>query len=241
MIEGQTREFVERENIIYKFQSGFRKGFFTDTCLSYLHDRIAVNFEKGCHTGMILIDLQKAFDTIDHTILLEKLKSMRFSENVVFWFKSYLSNRTFRVKIDKELSDEEIVKCGVPQGSILGPLLFLLYVNDMKQALDCELLLYADDSCLISQHKDVKEIENVLNRNFSNLCEWFVDNKLSVHFGEDKTKCILFSSKMKTKKADPLNINYRGRSIKQNTSVKYLGCLLDQTLSGETMGPLCLK
>ena len=107
---------------------------------------------------MILIDLQKAFDTIDHGVLLDKLKCMRFSENSVFWFKSYLSNRKFRVKIDKEFSDEELVKCGVPQGSILGPLLFLIYVNDMKQALDCDLLLYADDSCLLFQSKDVKEI-----------------------------------------------------------------------------------
>ena len=241
VIEGQTREFTDGENIIYKFQSGFRKGFSTDTCLSYLHDKIAVGFEKGYHTGMILIDLQKAFDTIDHTILLKKLKYMRFSNNVILWFKSYLSNRTFKVKIDRDLSDEETVKCGVPQGSILGPLLFLLYVNDMKQALDCDLLLYADDSCLIFQHKNVKEVENVLNRNFSNLCEWFVDNKLSLHYGDDKTKSILFSSKMKAKNADPLNINYRGTSIKQHTSVKYLGCLLNQTLSGETMATYVLN
>ena len=111
----------------------------------------------------------------------------------------------------------------------------------MKQALDCELLLYADDSCLIFQHKNVTEIENALNRNFSNLCDWFVDNKLSVHFGDDKTKSILFSSKMKVKKADPMNINYRGTSIKQHTSVKYLGCILDQTLSGESMSQYVLN
>ena len=83
---------------------------------------------------------------------------------------------------------------GVPQGSILGPLLFLLYVNDMKQAVDCDLFLYADDSCLVYQHKDVKEIERNLNKNFSNVCDWFVDNKLSIHFGEEKTKCILFGT-----------------------------------------------
>ena len=97
-------------------------------------------------------------------------------------------------------------------------------------------LLYADDSCLLFRHKDVKEIERVLNINFSKLCDWFVDNKLSVHFGEDKTKCILFSSKIKAFNASPLNINYKGTPIKQYTSVKYLGCLLDNTLSGQSMG-----
>ena len=80
----------------------------------------------------------------------------------------------------------------------------------MPQALSCDLLLYADDSCLIFQHKDVKEIEKVLNQNFSDLCDWFVDNKLSIHFGEDKTKCVLLASKNKVKKAEPLDIIYKG-------------------------------
>ena len=74
----------------------------------------------------------------------------------------------------------------------------------MPQALSCDLLLYADDSCLIFQHKDVKEIEKVLNQNFSDLCDWFVDNKLSIHFGEDKTKCVYLQVKIKLKKLNPL-------------------------------------
>ena len=111
--------------------------------------------------------------------------------------------------------------CGVPQGSILGPLLFLIYVNDMPQALSCDLLQHADDSYLIYQHKDVKEIENILNKIFSNLCDWFVDNKLSIHFGDDKTKCIIFASNNKVKKAEPLSINYKGIVIKQHSKINY--------------------
>ena len=92
------------------------------------------------------------------------------------------------VNINKTFSDHGDLLCGVPQGSILGPLLFLLYINDMPQAIvDCDLLLYADDTCLIFQHKDILEIEAVLNRNFSSLCDWFVDNKLKV-FTLVKTK-----------------------------------------------------
>ena len=201
----------------------------------YLNDKISRGFDSGLYTGMILIDLQKAFDTIDHNILLEKMIYIGFSDQSILWFKSFLSNRTFKIKVDKTLSDAGNLTCGVPQGSILGPLLFLIYINDMPQATTCDLLLYADDSCLIYQHKNINQIEKVLTNNFSGLCDWFVDNKLSIHFGEDKTKCILFASKRKAKTADPLVIKYKDIEIKQHSKVKYLGCILDETLSGESM------
>ena len=241
VIHDQTQSFLYENNILYDYQSGFRKKYSTESCLSYLTDKISKGFDSGLYTGMILIDLQKAFDTIDHELLLEKMLFLGFSEEVIGWFRSYLSNRNFKVNINKAFSELGEVTCGVPQGSILGPLLFLLYVNDMPQALSCDLLLYADDSCLMFQHKDVKEIEKVLNQNFSDLCDWFVDNKLSIHFGEDKTKCVLFASKNKVKKAEPLNIIYKGTEIKQHSNVNYLGCILDESLSGESMGLHVLK
>ena len=105
----------------------------------------------------------------------------------------------------------------------------------MPRAVDCELLPYAGDTCLIFQHKDITEIESALNKNFSMLCDWFVDNKLSIHFGEDKTESILFGSKHKIKKSKPLNIQYDGIKIKQYSKVTYLGCILDETISGESM------
>ena len=150
-------------------------------------------------TGMILIDLQKAFDTIDHEVLLQKLCAIGFSKRTVNWFKSYLSNRSFKVNLGNNFSQPVSVSCGVPQGSILGPLLFLIYVNDMSQAVKCHLFPYADDSCLVCQHNDINEIEQQLNVDFRNICDWFVNNKLSIHFGEDKTKSILFASKFKNK------------------------------------------
>ena len=235
VVHDQTQTFLDENKILYRFQSGFRKHFSTDSCLSYLNNKIATSFESGPHTGMILIDLQKAFDTINHEILINKLEFLGFSKNAVMWFKSYLSKRKFKVNLNKTFSEPGELLCGVPQGSILGPLLFLLYINDMPQAVKCELLLYADDTCLIFQHKDIKEIENQLNQNFSFICDWFVDNKLSIHFGDDKTKSILFTSKHKVKKASPLNIQYKDIKIKQYSKVTYLGCILDETLSGESM------
>ena len=159
-----------------------------------MQDKVAKRFHSGLLTGMILIDLQKTFDTMDHKILIEKMKCMGFSNDVTKWFECYLSKRMFSVHVENSFLDKALISCGVPQGSILGPLLFLLYVNDMVQAVNCDLLLYADDTGLIFQHKDINIIEQQLNRNFSNICDWFVDNKLSIHFGEEKKNIHSFCS-----------------------------------------------
>ena len=131
---------------------------------------------------MILIDLQKAFDTINHDILLKKLSIIGFSDHTVKWFQSYLSNRKFTVNLENYFSEVSSISCGVPQGSILGPLLFLI---------------------------------------------------LSIHFGEDKTKSILFASKHKIKKLQKLELIYI--QIKQHSGMAYLGCILKETVSGESI------
>ena len=101
VIHDQTESFLKTNNILYNFQSGFRRNHSTDNCLSFLNDKIVKGLDSGWYTGMILIDLQKAFDTINHDILLNKMKFIGFSPEVIKWFKSYLSNREFRVNVDK--------------------------------------------------------------------------------------------------------------------------------------------
>ena len=179
--------------------------------LSFLKDKILKGFDNRVYTRMILIDLQKAFDTINHKILLDKLLPIGFSKNTISWYESYLAERHFTVEVANRVSKFSKISCGVPQGSILGPLLFLIYVNDMSQAVECDLYLYADDSCLLFQHKNVTEIKKQLTKDFSNICDWFVDNKLSIHFGEDKMKSILFSSKRNLKLVEEPDIRYKDR------------------------------
>ena len=105
----------------------------------------------------------------------------------------------------------------------------------MPMAVKCNLFLYANDTFLVFQSKNVKNIEKQLNEDFANICDWFVDNKLSIHFGEDKTKSIIFASKRRIKKFQKLEIIFNNIRIKQHSRVTYLGCIFEQTMSGESM------
>ena len=172
---------------------------------------------------MILTDLQKFFDTVNHHIVLKKLG-----------LYDSLEKQQNGLNLETNFSEPGNLLCWVSQKCILGPILFLLYIIDMPQAVDCELLLYIDGTCLIFQLKNITEIETALNNNFSILCDWFVD-KLSIHFGEDKTKLILFGSKHNIKNLKLLNIQYNDIKIKQYTKVTYLGCNLVETLLGKSM------
>ena len=113
--------------------------------------------------------------------------------------------------------------------------MFILYINDSAQAVIGDSLLNADDTCIVFQHKSKIQIEKQLIRDFSSLCDWIVDNKLSIHFGQDKTKSIFFGTKHKLWNAKSLNIIFNGIEIKQHAKVKWLGCILDESLSGESM------
>ena len=135
----QTEEFLSLNKILYDYQSGFRKNHSTDTSLFFLNDKILEGFHDGLVTSMILIDLQKVFDTINHDILLKKLSIIGFSDHTVKWFESYLSNRKFMVNLENSFSEISSISCGVPQGSILGPLLFLIDVNDVPVTVKCDL------------------------------------------------------------------------------------------------------
>ena len=156
------------------------------------------------------------------------MPSLGFLREVIDWYKSYLSSRKFYVNVRDKFFTSVVLQCGVPQGSILGSLLFLLYINDLPQAVDFDLFLYADDTCFLFEHKDLKRIKKELNKNFSNICDWFVVNKLNIHFGEDKTKSTLSSTKNRKRKIYDVK-------IKQYSKVTCLGCELEKSLSGVAM------
>ena len=230
-IYNQLENHLIQNNLLFHYQSGFRQSFSIDSCLIHLLDYIKCQSSRGFYTGMVMLDLQKAFDTVNHAILLEKLRAMGLES--VEWFRSYLTERTQVVNIGKSFSDPLDVTCGVPQGSLLGPLLFLCYINDMEISVDpdCKLLLYADDSAILFSHKDPGVIANKLGCVLDSCNKWLIDNKLSLHLG--KTECVIFGSKRKLKKVSNFVVQCAGQTISAQKSVKYLGIEIDQHVSGE--------
>lgn len=183
----------------------------------------------GNYVGMALLDVQKAFDCVDHDILCQKLSALGIASTG--WFKSYLSERKQVVNINGTLSQQRLITSGVPQGSILGPTLFLCFVNDMPSCVKCRLIQYADDSVLIASGKDPHKISEILSADLKNCDTWLIENKLSLHMG--KTELTIFGSKRKLKRISNFTITHRGITVKSSPTVKYLGVKLDQNLSGQ--------
>ena len=226
----QIDDYLSRNNLIYQYQSGFRSGYSTETCLIYLTDFVKHQISQGNYVGMMLLDVQKAFDSVNHDILCDKLEAMGISSG---WFRSYLFNRKQLVCIDGIKSSLQTITCGVPQGSLLGPLLYLCYSNDMELSVQNKLLLYADDSVIIAYDRDPKVVADMLGSDLTSCNQWLVDNKLSLHVG--KTECILFGTRAKLNKVSDFSVAYGDQVIKSQDSINYLGVSLDSTLSGENM------
>ena len=219
----QIDKYLKEKNVLYEHQSGFRSSHSTETCLIHLMDWIRMKSDKGNFVGMVLLDLQKAFDTVNHQILLQKLQAIGVNNSSLQWFQGYLSGRTRLVDIAGTYSSLKAVTCGVPQGSILGPLLFSIYVNDLPSVVACKVLLYADDTALLVSGTDIHEIEQTLATELKCVRDWLIDNKLSLHLG--KTESILFGSKQKLNKQGHVNLNITcaGNIIQSKSQVKYLG------------------
>ena len=141
-----------------------------------------MNIDKGKYTGLIFIDLKKAFDTVDHEILLEKLKMYGVNGLEHDWFTSYLDNRKQFCRINGSSSDVKGINCGVPQGSCLGPLLFLIYINDLPFSLQkSHVSMYADDTTISISSKSIGDLQNDLNLDLLKLQDWLHANKLSLN------------------------------------------------------------
>ena len=162
------------------------------------------------------------------------MKAIGLDDLSKYWFSSYLKNRFQKTEVDDIFSDPMVVPCGVPQCYILGPLLFLIYVNDrpMEAAVSCRLILYADDSALLVSGTSVSGIEETLGHELTFESEWLVDNKLSIHLG--KTESILVVSNKKILKQSTMKIICRGNEVAARDNVKYLGVSLDQSTYKKT-------
>ena len=230
IVHQQLYQYISTNNILSAQQSGFRKGYSTGTCLIDFLDNIYQNIDKKRTCGVLFLDLKKAFDTVDHKILVNKLSQIGITPASCNWFKSYLEDCRQVTRVGQELSCSLPVTCGVPQGSILGPLLFSIYVNNLPLANpDLLTYLYADDTAIIVQDESVSNIECKLQMAIENVANWFKLNKLSLNCG--KSKIMHFGTPYQVANVPDMNIVYNGQSIEVVIEYKYLGVKLDCNLN----------
>ena len=225
LIYSRIVSFLNLHNCIYEFQFGFRANHSTNHALISLTEQIREALDNSNFACGIFIDLQKAFDTVDHNILLNKLDHYGIRGLANNWFKSYLTNRKQFVSINGFNSNKQLMKYGVPQGSVLGPLLFLIYINDLHNSIKFSTVHhFADDTNLLVVGKDIIKIQKQINLDLKSLCTWLRANKISLN--ASKTELIIFRDPRK-KLTHELNIKVNGKKLIPCKFVKYLGIFID--------------
>ena len=186
---------------------------------------------RGCLNGVIFLDLKKAFDCVDHNILTTKMDYYGTRGRDLAWFESYLTNRIQICKVYLITSNERMVKCGIPEGSNLGPLLFLLYINDLPNCLSLSSAsMFADDTNISTQGKTDNEIQERLNTDLENVHQWLTSNKLT--FNKKKTEYMIVGSRQRISNilTDPI-VKLGDSTIKRVNKSKTLGVIVDEHLS----------
>ena len=215
--------FINKHSILHRKQFGFRSKHSTLHAILGITDRIQRAVEDGCYSCGIFLDLSKAFDTVNHNILLRKLEYYGIRGVAHNWFKSYLDNRKQFVSVGNNTSG--LLSCGVPQGSVLGPLLFLLYINDIQNCTSVfDIHLFADDSNLFYADKNLRTLETTVNNQISYVFEWLCANMLSLNV--EKSNYIIFHPVQK-KINHQVNISLKSQPLKQVFNTSYLGVVID--------------
>ena len=221
--------FLDSNRIFFERQFGFRRSHSTNHTLLNIVERIRRSLDDGNFACGVFVDLQKAFDTVDHSILISKLSHYGIRGKAKDWFHSYLSNRSQFVSISSKGSSVKIIPHGVPQGSVLGPLLFLIYINDLHQAIfSSETFHFADDTHLLHFNHDLLSLCNRVNRDLRSLQTWLKANKISLNTA--KTEFLIFRHYRKNLPFIPF-LKIGGKKIFQSSYIKYLGVLLDSYLN----------
>lgn len=225
---------LDKYNLIHPNQFGFRANHSCHTALLKLVDRWLSNINKKEFTGVLFVDFAKAFDVIDHKLLLRKLALYKLSSCALELIASFLSNRQQKVNLNNCFSRSLPNKFGVPQGSVLGPLLFSLYINDLPLFVKTYCDLFADDTTIDTNHSDPHQVCRIMQENINILLEWTYVNHMALH--PRKTKFMIISTRQKRQNLD-INLPslYIGNDkIEEVSNHKILGITIDNNLSWST-------
>lgn len=230
-VKEQLINYLEENNIIISMQSGFRGAHSCESALQCILDDWVKEIDVDNIIVVVFLDFKRAFETVDRGLLLSKLENIGISGTVLKWFSSYLNARSQRTKFSASVSSERETEYGVPQGSVLGPVLFIIFINDIvKSIVNCKIHLFADDTMLYISGENVSEIINIINSELANLYKWLCDNNLKVNI--DKCKWMILGKKNKLKKiilTDHVKLN--NQTLEKVAEIKYLGVILDEQLT----------
>ena len=238
IVHNQLYEYLSNNHLLHPCHHGFLQHHSTATALHQIVDTWLKAADTGKLSATLLLDLKAGFDVIEHDVLLSKLKEYGLSDVTLSWFESYLMNRLQCVQIESALSELKKVKWGVPQGSILGPLLFIIYINELPEVVKSEdntenksdVIVYADDNSPTTSNKDPEELMRVIEKDAKNITDWFSKNKM-VCSGE-KTKLLISGTRANKLKLDPnQEIVVSGDVVKETTSEKLLGVVVNNSIS----------
>ena len=227
-IYARLNNFLNSKHLLYDSQFGFRNNASTENAVLQLYNQLLDKLNKNQITCSIFIDLKKAFDTVDHSILIQKLRRYGIRGEPLNLLSSYLSNRLQYTVINNHSSQYKPINCGVPQGSTLGPLLFLIYINDLYLASKFDLNLFADDAYLAMSGTSPNELAKNVNKELVKIYNWLNLNKLSLNV--DKTKYLIIKNNRKTIDCN-FNIKFGSQFIEKTDQIKYLGVIIDSKLN----------
>ena len=227
LVANRLNSFLKAFDILSSAQYGFRANYSTQLAVIDLIDKITQSLDKSQNTIGVFLDLSKAFDTIDHDILLDKLLKYGVRGIALDWFRSYLSDRKQFVEWEHQRSTFQTIKCGVPQGSILGPILFLIYINDLcNSSKILSYILFADDTNIFYSCDNLQAGLRIVNRELRKIATWLTSNRLSINV--NKTACMYFTN---TNTDIESNIYINDSIIQKASSVKFLGIIIDEKVS----------
>ena len=228
----RTYNFLINSGQFFKSQYGFRTGHSCQEAIAELIGEIARNNDMGCHTIGVFLDLSKAFDTLEHDVLYEKLSKYCIRGVTLNWYKLYLTNRQLRVKClvsstqKQEYSSYSHVEYGTPQGSCLGPLLFLVFINDLHRNLNhCNDIQFVDDTTIYKGHRSMRYLKWCIEMDLQNISDWFKANKLTLNIS--KSVYMIFSRKNHT----DIDLRLGDNKLPKVTTTKFLGMWIDQNLN----------
>ena len=224
-------------NVISHRQAAYLKGDSTIQQVLYIVHMIRTAWSKKAIMQGVFLDVSAAFDKAWHSGLIAKLEQIKIQDSALQLFKSYLSNRVQITVIDSKKSTEKQILAGVPQGSRLGPLLWIMYYNDILEGLNCEVLIFADDICIFAQGNTPEQTAQILNDDLAKISDWA--SKWKVNFNPSKTKNMLFSHKIFS---NVPHILFNNTIVKQVQEHKHLGIWLTPTLCwSKQIHEICLR